>query len=85
MGVGINLLQLFERGVCANLRCGERHMAEQLLHTLYVSPIVEHCRRERVAQHMRRFFLHRSDKCEFAAHGALHILATYASAPHGEE
>ena len=53
-------------------------MPEQLLHTLYVGPIVEHCRRKRVAQHMRRLFFHCCDKRQLFSHYALHLSPLYA-------
>ena len=48
----ILLLQLLERQMSVNLRCLQAFVAQQLLNSLKVGSVIEHCGRKRVSQHV---------------------------------
>ena len=78
VGFGVSAPQLFEGGVCVNLGRREFRVAEQFLHALYASLVVEHCGGEGVAQHMRRALFHRGHPREVMLDNLPNLLAGHS-------
>jgi len=57
----INAFDLLEGRVRVDLSCTERSVSEQFLNRPYVCAVIQHRRREGMAQHVRRVFLERRD------------------------
>ena len=81
MGIGINLPQLFERGVRVDFSSRQRLVSEQFPHTLDISPMIKHCRCKRMAQHVGRLFFHCRYSSEMFFNQPSHLLCVHASAP----
>lgn len=60
----VYLFELFKGGVGVNFGCGQAFVAEQLLHGFDVGVVVEHGGGKRVAQHVWRTLLYRSNEGE---------------------
>ena len=68
MSLFINFLQLFEGRMRINLRRRQTRMSQQLLHRIYLRPVVQHYCCERVPQHVRTCLCLRTDDLQVLIH-----------------
>ena len=67
----IHPLDLLKRRVRINLRRTERSMPQQLLYRPDIRSVVQHRRRKRVPQNVRRVFLERTHLAHTRAHDTI--------------